>query len=176
METLNRPSWDDIWMQVSLTMAQRAKCSRAAVGSVIVSADQRVVSTGYNGPPSGYLAVGSCSTWCPRSMKNGQDASPTYDDCPSVHAEMNAIIRADPQELKGATVYTTSSICRGCAKVVANSGATRVVHLVNDELYWYRHNDETEKFLEECGIEVLRWTQDIREETHEQTSDETRRD
>lgn len=139
-------------------MSKRSKCSRASVGSVIVSEDQRVVATGYNGPPSGYLAVGSCSNWCPRAMKNGQDASPTYDDCPSVHAEMNALIRADPQELVGATIFTTSSICRGCAKAVANSGITTVVHIVEDEVYWYRNNNDTEKFLEECGIAVLQWT------------------
>lgn len=168
METMTRPSWHDIWMGVSLIMAERSKCSRASVGSVIVSADQRVVATGYNGPPSGYLAVGSCSNWCPRAMKNGEDVSPTYDDCPSVHAEMNALIRADPQELKGATIYTTSSICRGCAKAVANSGITTVVHIVEDAVHWYRNNDETETFLAECGIEVLRLDPTKRQENSEQ--------
>lgn len=158
METVSRPDWDSVWMQVSLVMSKRSKCTRAGVGSVIVSADQRVISTGYNGPPSGFPAEGPCSGWCSRSMKDGAGEK-DYSDCPSVHAETNAITRADPQELKGATIYTTSSICRGCAKIVANSGVSRVVHIVNDDVYWYRNNDETEEFLEKCGLTVIRWVE-----------------
>lgn len=143
-------------MTVALTMAERSKCSRASVGSVIVSSDQRIVATGYNGPPSGYPAEGPCSNWCPRAKAEG-NGSPTYDDCPSVHAEANAIIRSEPKDLKGATIYTTSSICKGCAKIVANSGIISVVHFVDEVTYPYRSNDETEKFLRDCGIEVVRW-------------------
>lgn len=145
-------------MTVSLTMAERSKCSRARVGCVIVSGDQRVIATGYNGPPAGYTADGPCSSWCPRSKADG-NGSPTYDDCPSVHAEANALIRADPQELKGATIYTTSSICKGCAKIVANSGIIRVVHIVDEITYPYRSNDDTETFLRDCGLDVVRWVE-----------------
>lgn len=151
-----RPSWHQVWMTVALTMSERSKCSRASVGCVVVSKDQRIVATGYNGPPSGFKAEGPCINWCPRAMAEG-NGSPTYDDCPSVHAEANAIVRSDPQELKGATVYTTSSICKGCAKIVANSGIIRVVHIVDEISYPYRSNDETEKFLCDCGIDVIRW-------------------
>jgi len=151
-----RPDWDSVWMAVALTMSARSKCVRASVGCVIVSADQRVISTGYNGPPSGFPAEGPCSNWCPRSQAQG-NGDPTYDDCHATHSETNAVIRADPQELKGSTVYITSSMCKGCAKVVANSGVVRVVHLVDDEVYWYRNSSTTEEFLAQCGIEVARW-------------------
>jgi len=157
LETVDtRPSWDDVWMNVALAMSERSKCVRATVGCVIVSQDQRVVSSAYNGPPSGFTAEGPCSNWCPRAMAQG-NGDPTYDDCHSVHSETNAITRADPQELKGATVYVTSSMCKGCAKVVANSGVSRVVHLVDDKVHWYRNSGATEDFLRDCGLEVVRW-------------------
>lgn len=153
---MTQATWDQTWMKVALAMSERSKCVRATVGCVIVSADQRVISSAYNGPPAGFPAEGPCSDWCPRAQAGG-GGSPTYDDCHAVHSETNAIIRADHQELRGATVYVTSSICKGCAKVVANSGVTRVVHIVDDEVHWYRNNSETEQFLVDCGLEIVRW-------------------
>lgn len=115
---------------------------------------------GYNGPPAGFPADGPCSSWCPRAMKDG-NGDPSYDDCHAVHSETNAVVRADPQELLGATIYITSSMCKGCAKVVANSGIVRVVHLVDDEVYWYRNSAQTEEFLQQCGLSVTRWKDGI---------------
>lgn len=143
-------------MDVALAMSGRSKCVRASVGCVIVSKEQRIISTAYNGPPSGFPAEGPCSNWCPRAQAQG-NGSPTYDDCHAVHSETNAVTRADPQELQGATVYITSSMCKGCAKVVANSGIVRVVHIVDDEVHWYRSASTTEEFLSQCGIAVERW-------------------
>lgn len=161
---MTRSNWDETWVSVAQAMAQRSKCVRAQVGCVIVSAEQRVISSGYNGPPAGYPAEGPCTSWCQRAC--GVEApSPTYDDCPSLHAEINSLIRSDPQALLGATAYVTSSMCKGCAKAIANSGIVRVVHIVNDVLYWYRNNSTTEQFLVECGLEVIQWpTNDEKDE------------
>lgn len=153
--TGDRPNWDEVWMDVAESMASRSKCVRAQVGCVLVSPDQRVVSSGYNGPPAGYPAEGPCSGWCPRAMKT-EDFSPTYDDCCSCHSEVNALIRADSKSLVGGTAYVTSALCKQCAKAVANSGLSRVVHKVDIVLHSYRGIQETEEFLALCGIEVLR--------------------
>lgn len=154
--TDSRPAWDTVWMRMALVMCERSKCVRASVGCIIVSTDQRIVATGYNGPPAGFSAEGPCSNWCPRAQ-NGGSGDKEYEDCHSTHAETNAIIRADAHALQGSTAYVTSSMCKGCAKVVANSGVARVVHLVNDATPWYRTPEDTEDFLRLCGLTVDRY-------------------
>lgn len=146
-----RPDWDETWLAVAEIMARRSKCSRAQVGAVIVAADQTVISASYNGPPRGLEAEGSCVNWCPRAMTD--TPSPTYDDCPSAHAEANAIARADYSRMQGASIYVSTSCCKGCAKLLANSGIKRVVFR-HETGRNYRNPDETVRFLRRCGIEV----------------------
>ncbi len=149
-----RPTWDETWLECAHVMSRRSRCSRAQVGAVIVAEDQTVVSASYNGPPSGLDVDGDCSNWCPRAMR-GRDLSPTYDDCPAAHAESNAIARADFSRMRGATCYVSTSCCKGCAKMLANAGIARVVFMHEDGRD-YRNPEETEKFLEACGIDVVK--------------------
>jgi dCMP deaminase len=150
-----RPDWDEIWMQFADTIALRSKCSRAQVGCVIVDKDQNVLSASYNGPPSNFPAEGSCLDWCPRGRGEG-GTGPGYDNCPSVHAEVNGIARVDRSRTVGATAYVTRASCYSCAKALAAAGIVKLVHRV-DEIDMHRNPEETEKFLRECGIEVERW-------------------
>lgn len=61
--------------------------------------------------------------------------------------------------MAGSTVYVTTSMCKGCAKIVANSGVTRVIfRYVDDGSDAYRSPGETEKFLQACGLAVVRWS------------------
>jgi dCMP deaminase len=153
---MTRPNWDEVWMQFADTIALRSKCSRAQVGCVIVDKDQNVLSASYNGPPSKYIADGPCTNWCPRGRGEGGLGS-TYDNCPSVHSEVNAIARVDRSRTVGATAYVTRACCIGCAKALAAAGIVRVIHRV-DTIDLHRNPDETEKFLKECDINVERWT------------------
>ena len=118
-----RPSWDDTWLQVAHAIAQRSLCSRRKVGAVVVSATNRVVSTGYNGPPAGLDARSSCTNFCLRANNKTED----YDNCVSIHAEANALLFASRDQYEGGTIYVTHICCYGCAKLIANSGLSRVV-------------------------------------------------
>ena len=147
------PTWDQTWLECAHVMAKRSRCSRAQVGAVVVAEDQTVISMCYNGPPRDFPTTqGDCSEWCPRSQGT-DDPSPTYDDCPSVHAEANAIARADFSRMKNSTVYVSTSCCKGCAKLLANSGVRRVV-FQSEAGRDYRNPQATIDFLRECGIEV----------------------
>ena len=97
------------------------------VGAVIVK-DKRVLTTGYNGAPSG---VESCKTKgvCLRREKN--IPSGTYLElCYAVHAEENAIAQAAKLGISvdGATLYCTHQPCIICSKMIINSGIKRVVY------------------------------------------------
>lgn len=153
---MDRPDWDHVWMAMADTVARRSRCVRAQVGCVIVSSDNRVLSTSYNGPPPGMKLDGDCSNWCPRAQRESCDLDPHYDDCHAVHAETNGIARADFTEMHGATIYVSTSSCKGCAKVVATSGVKRLVHRAGDGDE-HRSPAATEDFLRSCGLVVERW-------------------
>lgn len=148
-----RASWDETWMKVADAMAARSKCTNRRVGSVVVDAENRPISVGYNGAPAGFKTEESCATFCPRSRLNDGDRGGSYENCTSVHAEANALLFADRHQYRGGTIYVTNPCCWDCAKLVANSGVARVVFRVSDQ---DAHADiETPtKFMEACGLQV----------------------
>lgn len=117
-------TWDETWMAVAIAVSRRSKCSRDQVGAVVVSTDQRVIGTGYNGQPSGFSET--CET-CPRRLKVGTGLDDFYSDCTSIHAEANALLFSDSTRRKGGTLYVTRAPCWGCSKLIANSGIEDLV-------------------------------------------------
>ncbi|NOZ51155.1 MAG: dCMP deaminase [Chloroflexi bacterium] len=114
----NRPSWDEYFMCIALQAAKRSTCDRAHVGAVIVR-DRRILTTGYNGSPSGLphcddighlLVEGHCLR--------------------TIHAEQNAIVQAGylGVSVRGGTLYVTHQPCLTCAKLIINAGIRRVVY------------------------------------------------
>jgi dCMP deaminase len=148
-----RSSWDETWMRVADAMAARSACTNRRVGSVIVDPYNRPVSVGYNGAPAGYQVHGSCASFCPRSVENNSERGPGYENCTSVHAEANALLFADRRDYRGGTIYVTNPCCWDCAKLVANSGVSRVVFRISEEDS-HADIDTPTKFLETCGLRV----------------------
>ena len=147
-----RPSWDTTWMTIADTIACRSRCSRAQIGAVIVSANQRIASTGYNGPAATLEVEGDCINLCPRA----QGVTPldnVYDTCPSIHAEANALMYVDRSRIEGGTIYITDVACLQCAKLVSNSGVRRVVMRVSSTAA-HRKPEATIEYLKNCNIEV----------------------
>lgn len=127
------PSWDEYFLGIAQSVSKRAKCRRRQVGAVLVDEQHRIVSTGYAGFPAG--TPGDCLTGsCPRSLTARGDIPPNspYDDpaspgyCPSIHAELNAIIYAR-KETQGTTVYITDAPCPNCRKHLVSAGVARAV-------------------------------------------------
>ena len=150
-----RPNWDETWLSVARTIARRSLCSRDQVGAVVVSATNRLLETGYNGPPAGFQTdLQPCTEWCVRAMTSSIEAG--YTDCPSLHAEANALMRGDRIAREGGTIYITSGVCFGCAKLIANSGLTMVVvDGASVSLNQHRNSEKSYTFLERCGITVI---------------------
>jgi len=149
---MNRPSWDQVWMDVADTIAKRSRCSRAQIGAVVVSANQRIASTGYNGPAATLDVEGDCIDWCPRA----QGIVPLdnlYDTCPSIHAEANALLYVDRSRIEGGTIYITDVACLQCAKLVSNSGVAKVVMRVGSKAA-HRKPEATIDYLKNCNIDV----------------------
>lgn len=165
-----RATWDQTWFTIAVAMARRSRCDRDQVGAVIVDPTNRVVATAYNGPPAGY-PVGSylvrntdrqftievddtCEKFCQRGKEGPTDETVhSYTDCVSLHAEANALMVCDREARLRGTIYTTSDVCWGCARLIANSGLARVV-VPHDPEHDYRASAESYAFLRRCKITV----------------------
>lgn len=156
-----RPSWEATWLEVATVVARRSLCSRAQVGAVIVTVDNRPVAVSYNGPASGFDHGNlPCTEWCLRAKLGGSPddppLSPVYDDCCAIHAEMNCVLAADRSTWQGGTIYVSGSVCLQCAKVIANSGLAAVVYRDDSAERAYRQPQRVDEFFVGCGLSVTR--------------------
>ncbi len=123
---LPRVPWDVYFMRICRQVALRSDCLKRHVAALIVK-DKRIVSTGYNGTPRG---VSNCSQGgCPRCATFGPSGA-GLGDCLCSHGEENAITQAAYHgiSVKGSTLYTTTSPCLLCTKMIINSGIAEVVY------------------------------------------------
>lgn len=114
-------SWDQYFMGVALLAAQRSKDPSSQVGACIVNQDNRILSVGYNGMPTG------CQDEEMPWAREGAFLESKYAFV--CHAELNAILNNDGGSLKGTRVYTTLFPCNECAKAIIQSGIREVVYL-----------------------------------------------
>lgn len=116
-------------------VSKRSTCIRRQYGAVIVK-DNIIVSTGYNGAPRGEA---NCSdTGLCRREELHVPKGERYELCVSVHAEQNAIINADPAEMKGAVIYVagfnrdgtiaSGEPCLLCRRMIRNAMIEKVVY------------------------------------------------
>ena len=112
-------SWDEYFMGIAMLAAKRSKDPSTQVGACIVSEDNIIISTGYNGMPKG------CSDDEFPWEREGEDTKYPY----VVHAELNAILNANGRSLKGSKLYVALFPCNECAKAIIKSGLKEVVYL-----------------------------------------------
>ena len=120
---MTRPNWDQYFMIIADAISLRMSCDRARIGAVVVSAERRILSTGYGGAPSGWP---SCDEVGHELMEiNGRQSCVR-----TIHAEENAIVTAARHgvPLIGGTLYTTASTCYNCLKRVSQVGISRIVY------------------------------------------------
>lgn len=123
---MNRPSWDEYFMQMAELTAQRSTCLKRQVGAIIVK-EKHIIATGYNGAPKGLPhceELGGCLR-----EKLEIPSGERHELCRALHAEQNAIIQAATlgQSIEGATIYITHQPCIICAKMIINAGISRIV-------------------------------------------------
>ena len=111
-------SWDEYFMGVAKLSGMRSKDPNTQVGCCIVSQDNKILSMGYNGFPTG------CSddefSW----SREGEDNKYYY----STHSELNAILNYRGGSLEGSSIYVTLFPCNECAKAIIQSGIKEVVY------------------------------------------------
>ena len=108
-------SWDEYFMGIAMLAARRSKDPNTQVGACIVSQDNIIISTGYNGMPKG------CSDDVFPWDRTGEETKYPY----VVHAELNA----NGRDLRGSKLYVALFPCNECAKAIIQSGVREVIYL-----------------------------------------------
>ena len=118
MKRQNYISWDEYFMGIAKLAALRSKDPSTQVGACIVSQDNIIISTGYNGMPKG------CSDdEYPWSREGGETKYPYV-----VHAELNAVLNANGRDLRGSKLYVALFPCNECAKAIIQSGIKEIIY------------------------------------------------
>ena len=146
----NKPSFDEIYMELAEKLALRSHCVKAQVGAVLTK-DTRIVSLGYNGPPAG---THNCDhEWpesgCPRDSKGSCSLA--------LHAEQNAILYATKNNVsvQDSTLYVTLAPCIACARVIYTTGIKKVFYKDSYAAFKGLPTDEGVDFLRRFGVEVV---------------------
>ena len=111
-------SWDEYFMGIAMLAARRSKDPNTQVGACIVSQDNIILSTGYNGMPKG------CSDDEYPWEREGEATKYPY----VVHAELNAVLNANGRDLRGSRLYVALFPCNECAKAIIQAGIKVVVY------------------------------------------------
>lgn len=139
-----RPSWETYFMGICDQVATRSTCIRRSVGAIIVK-DNRILSTGYNGAPSG---LAHCADVGCYRQAHGIPSGTMAEACRGIHAEQNAIVQAAKYgiPIDGSVLYCTTFPCSICAKMIINAGISQVI-------YWFGYDDGLSRNLfQESGI------------------------
>lgn len=149
---MDKPTFDEIYMELAENLAKRSHCVKAKVGAVLTK-DTRIISLGYNGPPAG---THNCDEeWpevgCPRDSKGSCSLA--------LHAEQNAILYAAKNNFSvdGSTLYVTLSPCISCARVIFTTGIKKIYYLNSYADFKGLPSDEGVDFLRKFGVEVVQY-------------------
>lgn len=147
-----KQKWIDAFMDTAERFAELSSAVRLKVGAVVVQ-DNRIISIGYNGMPSGWTndcehVVDVAKTDPRYDYNHFTKELKTKDEV--IHAEANAIskLARDGERAAGATMFCTHAPCIQCAKIIYGAGINTFYYRSQ-----YRDNDGLE-FLKKCNIQV----------------------
>jgi len=117
MNDITRPSWDQYYLTLTYVIAQRSFDPSTKCGCIIVSKENKVLSTGYNGP-----IKGSIDSEIPLTRPEKY--------CHMIHAEENALLayNGSLQDIIGSTAYVTGRPCHRCLRDLIQKGITTIIY------------------------------------------------
>ena len=144
-----KEKFKEVYMKVAQDFANLSHARKLKVGAIIVK-DNRIISVGYNGMPTGW------DNECEDAVtEEGEfEAHVWYKTKPEViHAEMNCLakVAASNESSKGGSMFCTHTPCTECAKMIVQAGIKEVFvgkHYESDT-----HHSGLD-LLEESNIEV----------------------
>jgi len=144
-----RPDWQEYFLKVMDTVAERANCDRGRAAAIIVR-DKRIIATGYVGAPAGLKTCDEVGHLIKVAFdeRGGQKKHCVR----TTHAEANAIAQAARYgtSIDRATIYIRMTPCLDCTKLLINAGITKVVCRKR-----YHADHDSVGVLKEAGVELV---------------------
>ena len=140
-------SWDEYFMGVAKLSGMRSKDPNTQVGCCIVSQDNKILSMGYNGLPTG------CSDDVFPWGREGDDPLETKYVY-TVHSELNAILNYRGGSLEGAKLYVSLFPCNECAKAIIQCGIKKVIY-ADDKYADTPSVKASKRMLKASGVEFV---------------------
>jgi dCMP deaminase len=139
---------DRYFLSMAFLVSKRSTCSRRSTGCVTISNTGKVLSTGYNGVPSGVVH-------CIEKPCGGEsyESGCGLSKCKATHAEANALLQCNNCE-DIHTIYCTTEPCIECTKLILNTGCQRIVF--GQE---YPHSEASLALWVESGKSKEDWVQ-----------------
>ena len=154
-------SWDEYFMGVAMLAALRSKDPSTQVGACIVSPENIIISTGYNGMPKG------CNDDEFPWDRTGEDTKYPY----VVHAELNAILNANGRNLRGSRIYVALLPCNECAKAIIQSGI-REIYYLSDKYADTPTTKASKRMLDAAGVRYVQLKPAIKSITLDMVAEE----
>jgi dCMP deaminase len=144
---MNLTKWDERFVELAKLVGSWSKDPSTQVGAVVVDANNRIISIGFNGFPKG--VDDNADKLLDRDVK--------YNTI--VHAEANALMFAN-KSVEGCTLYTWPfQPCSRCAGLIIQAGIKRVVSVKNSGDRWEKNFKLARQLFNESGI-ILEWIND----------------
>ena len=144
-----KDKFKQVYIKVAKDFADLSHARKLKVGAIIVK-DNRIISFGYNGMPTGW--DNECEEI--RTEEGEYDVHVWYKTRPEViHAEQNAIakVAASTESSEGASMFCTHTPCTECAKMIVQAGIKEVFISEHYESDNYKSGEEV---LQQSGVEV----------------------
>jgi len=123
-----------LYKKILEAFAEQSTCIRVKVAAIIVR-NGRIISTGWNGVPSGQDHCEHVFNFHP-ALETGDHEEflkvhYKFAEKNEIHAEQNAISYAARNGImtSGADIYTSISPCTNCAKLICASGIKKVFYV-----------------------------------------------
>ena len=150
MERTNHLSWDEFFMAIAQISALRSKDPNTKVGACLVDNKNKVISTGYNGMPTG--CKDSIMPWKSKS-KNFLKSKYSF----VCHAELNAVLNANLNYISNCILYTTLFPCNECAKIIIQSGIKKVIY--KEDKYSFKDSVKAAKYMFDLvNVKYIKYT------------------
>lgn len=150
-------SWDEYFMGVAMLSSKRSKDPSTQVGACIVSENNKILSMGYNGFPSG------CSDdEFPWGRDNAKEDPYNVKYTYVTHAELNAILNYRGGSLEGSKLYVTLFPCNECAKAMIQAGIRTLVY-VEDKYADTPEVKASKRMLDAAGVRYYQYNKSGRE-------------
>jgi dCMP deaminase len=150
---VDRPSYDEYFMEMAHVVSKRSTCLRRRVGAILVK-NKHILSTGYNGAPKG---MHHCSEVGCLRVNQHIPSGERHELCRGLHAEQNAIIQAAVfgVSIQGSLLYCTNTPCVVCVKMLINAGVQEII-------FAGEYSDKLAKdMIKESGIKITRFKYSI---------------